>query len=119
MRERCEKPYSKDYSRYGGRGIKVCERWQVFSNFVIDMGERPDGATLDRTDNNGNYSPKNCRWITRKEQTHNSKVAKLSMEQAREIREIHSKNKVTQTFLAAKYGVHQSVISRIINKEIW
>jgi len=64
-------PNDQGYANYGGRGITVCERWLVFENFLADMGERPEGLTLDRCDNEGNYEPGNCRWATPKEQRAN------------------------------------------------
>lgn len=71
MRSRCTNENDSYYHRYGGRGIKVCERWERFENFLSDMGERPAGLTLDRVNNDGNYEPGNCRWATRAEQHSN------------------------------------------------
>jgi hypothetical protein len=71
MRRRCSDPTHENYQRYGGRGIKVCARWESFENFLADMGERPEGKEIDRKDNNGNYEPGNCRWVTHAENVRN------------------------------------------------
>lgn len=71
MLRRCQKPHAPEYRHYGGRGITVCERWQKFENFLEDMGEPPDGLTIDRTNNDGNYEPGNCTWATYSEQLNN------------------------------------------------
>ena len=72
MKDRCNNQNSRSYYLYGARGIRICERWGHFENFLADMGEPPSPShSLDRIDNYGHYAPSNCRWATKKEQTQN------------------------------------------------
>lgn len=74
MIQRCTNPKRKGYQNYGGRGIKVTERWRRFENFIADMGQRPSSKhSIDRIDNNGDYCPQNCKWSTQKEQIANQR----------------------------------------------
>ena len=77
MNSRCSNQYSKDYSNYGARGITVCDEWaNNFQSFYDDMGVRPDGTSIDRIDNDGDYERGNCRWSTPREQSLNQRIPK-------------------------------------------
>lgn len=143
MRSRCNYPKDVNWKYYGGKGIVICERWDSFSNFLSDMGLRPEGKTLDRIDVNGNYEPGNCRWATPCEQVLNRRLrkpivpdikkrkkgnwskgeghwgAKLSIEKVASIRSEYIPGKITQLSLAIKYGVTENTINRVIRKENW
>lgn len=77
MRSRCNNPEHAAYDDYGGRGIKVCERWSKFENFLADMGEKPAGLSLDRKENSLGYSKENCRWATKAEQNRNTRSNRM------------------------------------------
>ena len=76
MKSRCKNTKLDTYPDYGGRGIKVCHRWESFTNFLADMGVRPKGTTLGRKDNQLGYFPGNCEWQTASQQMRNTRVSR-------------------------------------------
>jgi hypothetical protein len=74
IKARCMNKNHPDYYLYGARGIKVCDRWDAFENFLLDMGSRPENTSIDRIDVNGNYEPSNCRWADLKVQSRNKRT---------------------------------------------
>ncbi len=121
MIQRCENINDKDYHRYGGRGITVCDRWRnSFLAFFENMGKRPySKAQIDRINNDGNYQPGNCRWTTCIENIRNSSRVKLSMRKAETIRKLYKIGNFSQSKLGKLYGVGQTNIGKIIRNEIW
>jgi hypothetical protein len=121
MRTRCFNQNHPVYERYGGAGIAVCDRWNPakggsFENFLADMGERPEGKTLDRyPKNDGNYDPGNCRWATPSEQQQNRIATKLTPEKVIGIRQRVAAGK-RQAAVAREYDVSRQTISNVINR---
>lgn len=108
MRSRCSDPTSQSYPAYGGRGIKVCSSWEAsFDRFLSDMGDRPSlKHSIDRIDNNGNYEPGNCRWVTREVQVKNKRNNRFV--------EINGERMIVADW-SRKTGVHQSLICGRLN----
>ncbi len=107
MLTRCNNIKHGAYKHYGGRGITVCERWKKFANFLEDMGERPEGLTLDRIDNDGNYEPGNCRWITHKENCNNKGPRRNVKAKIIKIKRVAIKLK--QLIVSIPTSIHQQV----------
>lgn len=113
-RERCTNPNHPKFDRYGGRGIEMCESWRLsFEQFLEDMGERPPGTTLDRVDNDGGYTPTNCRWASHSEQQLNRSCRSLTLDQEEEVVSLLDIG-WSQSRIARHFGVSRSPIARIV-----
>lgn len=111
MKRRCYAKHRKEYPNYGGRGIAVCDRWlESFTNFLADMGERPAGHTLDRIDNNGDYTPANCRWAPRAQQELNKRS---------NVRYAFNGGLLTIPEIARQIGMNQATLSNRIKTLGW
>jgi len=101
MLARCYRKTNANYNLYGARGIKVCKRWLEFKNFITDMGVKPHNHTLDRIDNNGDYSPTNCRWASFKQQSNNKRDT-IKVE-GRTLRDIAEQNGIKYKTVSSRY----------------
>lgn len=110
MRMRCYQPQRADYKYYGARGIKICDRWQSFENFIDDMaGSFVEGASLDRIDNDGDYSPENCRWASHREQCLNRRTTNRLVDP-------NDGSILSLTELACKYGISRGTLSNRMHR---
>ena len=122
MRRRWLNPNSKDWPNYGGRGITVCARWEAFENFIEDLGFKPSPShTLERINNDLGYSPENCRWGTRPDQSRNRRSTVLNSEAVKVIRHFTSKRERygLGVILAGLYSVTPALISCVHLKKCW
>ena len=122
MKRRCYYEKDKSFDRYGGRGITVCDEWLDSSAAFIEWAMAngyEDYLTIDRIDNDGNYTPENCRWATRTQQSRNRSYAKMSMVKARIARKMYKELDVTYQIIADVLGVSNNTIRYIINNKTW
>ena len=118
MKRRCNNPNSPIYKYYGGRGIKVCERWSDFESFLADMGRRPPGLSIERIDNNGDYEPENCKWATTLEQRRNQRAPKLTSKDVEKIR-VMGLLGLPLRLIGDQFKVTKSHISQILLRRTW
>lgn len=120
MIQRCTNDKQDSWEDYGGRGIRVCERWiRNFEAFFADMGPRPSPMhTLDRKDANGNYEPGNCRWATRAQQAHTRRSTVLDWDIVDEIRGRHEHGEPNGS-IARRLGIRSTRISAIVSNKAW
>lgn len=118
MRRRCHYPGYASFHRYGGRGISICDRWESYDNFLADMGERPSNLySLDRIDNDGNYTPENCRWATRTQQQRNTCQTVLNDEIVKQIRAMHPALSIAK--IAIALGLTDGAVTGVVCKRYW
>ena len=122
MKQRCYNSKTDNYEIYGGRGITICDEWfnssEMFIKWSLSNGYK-EGLQINRINNDGNYEPSNCDWVTAKENCNNRRPLKIILEIANEIRYLWKTKNYTQKELSIKFDVSQSTISTIVNNKRW
>jgi hypothetical protein len=118
MLSRCRNNKDDGWYLYGGRGIRVCSRWFKFENFLKDMGERPSGKSIERKNTNGNYTRRNCKWATPREQAQNRRTTKLSFAKAAKIRKLFAEG-IIKAEIARRFEVSFAAICCVIDGSRW
>lgn len=120
MKQRCFNKSHPKYKNYGKRGIKVCEEWLSIFGFKkwVEKSAWKEPLSIDRININGNYSPKNCRWISCAENSRIKTTSKLTFSQAQKIRKLHATGNYSASTLADKFRVSDSIIFRIVHYKI-
>jgi hypothetical protein len=120
INRRCYDPSTPFYKDYGGRGIVMCPEWRnSFEAFYADMGDRPSTKhSIDRKNNDGNYEPSNCRWVTDDIQAQNSRAAKLNSSAVAVIRHMHRTGTSVRR-LADAHGVCKNTIGNVVSRRTW
>ena len=125
MRHRCMSKCMHNYSSYGGRGIKVCERWEKFENFLEDMGHPPKGMTLDRIDTNGNYEPINCQWANSWHQRRNTNRNRFITYRGETLcmadwaKKLSMKSSLLRYYFFERNKTMESIVQKQNEKELW
>ncbi len=121
MINRCYYNKDESYQHYGNRGISVCKQWRhSFITFFKDMGLKPfPKAQIDRIDNDGNYEPNNCHWVTAAGNCRNKETTILTMGKAKEIRSLYKQGNISYAKLGVMYGVHGNTITALLHNRTW
>ena len=115
---RCLNKNNESFKDYGGRGISVCDRWLDFENFYSDMGEMPEGFSIERINVNGNYDPSNCKWIPKNRQAINRRSSVLTENDVREIRRLREEGLIMKD-IGLRFGASASLINQVLSGRAW
>lgn len=118
MMARCRYVERDAEAKHAARGIAVCDRWKSFESFLADMGDRPEGTTLDRIDNDGDYRPGNCRWADAQTQARNRRNGKLDYPTAVEVALARLRGETCPS-IAARFGISESLPREIVKGRAW
>lgn len=119
LRSRCNNPHVSNYHNYGGRGIKVCRRWATFDNFLADMGSKPTPKhSVERRNNNRGYSPSNCYWGTRADQSRNRRGVKLTVAKARAVRAAKAAGEHYRS-IAKRFKIAPATVWPVARSQTW